>query len=257
MCPAHDDESGACPRCRGTGRVFFLRPWFAGALAVLLAGLCWGYRERFTRGIGCGDLVILVGVIVWILGGGLWTSCPRCSELPTPREELARTIAALRSSTGWGSRLSVLVARITLPLFRRLSRDMASLPHEGDSLLVARLVNLRVVRGVSGLALLTLIVVLCIHALLIGLFVVLANPPFMLIELLVSVGLAILLLVLLLIQVSQHVRAACRDMMEWYGTRFCAVCDYDLRGNTTGVCPECGTSIASSSHAPHRYPEVP
>ncbi len=31
-------------------------------------------------------------------------------------------------------------------------------------------------------------------------------------------------------------------------TRFCQQCDYDLTGNVSGVCPECGTAIPPDDH---------
>ncbi|MBP7745280.1 MAG: hypothetical protein KA383_04055 [Phycisphaerae bacterium] len=33
----------------------------------------------------------------------------------------------------------------------------------------------------------------------------------------------------------------------------CPTCDYDLTGNTSGVCPECGTRIVSEQSIPHWY----
>jgi hypothetical protein len=35
------------------------------------------------------------------------------------------------------------------------------------------------------------------------------------------------------------------------GTVHCKSCGYDLRGNQTGICPECGTAIPPNKRAPN------
>lgn len=44
--------------------------------------------------------------------------------------------------------------------------------------------------------------------------------------------------------------AFCRHLLTWrleHGPGKCSNCGYDLTGNTSGVCPECGTRIAASN----------
>lgn len=33
------------------------------------------------------------------------------------------------------------------------------------------------------------------------------------------------------------------DAVDWQGEGRCAKCGYDLRGNVSGVCPECGAPV--------------
>jgi len=39
----------------------------------------------------------------------------------------------------------------------------------------------------------------------------------------------------------------CNDIKITLDPRYCRACEYDLHGNTTGICPECGNAIEPPS----------
>jgi hypothetical protein len=54
--------------------------------------------------------------------------------------------------------------------------------------------------------------------------------------------------------VRSRLRKRQRDhAKKWESARgVCAICSYDLTGNTTGTCPECGTAIPSATRPAQR-----
>ena len=47
----------------------------------------------------------------------------------------------------------------------------------------------------------------------------------------------------MLVTNRRQIRSSLRASLAMQGTRLCPTCDYVLRGNTSGTCPECGEAV--------------
>jgi len=66
----------------------------------------------------------------------------------------------------------------------------------------------------------------------------------------VAVGIVALQVGVVLWDCRRRVRLRLREMLSKRGSMLCGACGYDLTGNTSGICPECGTRTLIAKKTP-------
>jgi hypothetical protein len=234
--------SSACPRCRGRGKVLIVRGPVALTMLVLanVVQYCRIAEERVCASDGiCFRLIAVVGVIIWLLAGGLWTECPRCSagltQLAITRD-LARCRERRLPSCFRMLWPAYVLAAPQLRRFGITSEEKAC---------IAYLTLLRLLRSWTFMLFLLLSSVLAANVLLAGATAA-ANSAF-LGHFVVSLAFLCVATAFLVGRIRACATRVFSDWLTITRQSYCASCGYDLRGSDGERCPECGYSTRANA----------
>ena len=237
-------DGEVCRRCKGRGRVLFLRPWFLVVCLVALALAGWWRHEPGKSWLSCSDFSLGIVVIVWGLCGGLWSDCPVCTTNLTDQERLRRYRQVVEKDFArrrWGDRL---LLGLLPPLYKSVIHPFNELgaAHREQ---VLTFVNRRIARS-FWFWLLPLFSLKCLFAAVAIVWISFHfGFPFLLVVL--SIGTVVFIGWALAFGFLRLVRSIARDCVRDYLGGFfevvCGRCGYIVRGLPLPRCPECGTVI--------------
>ncbi len=208
------------------------------ALTLLILANVMQYSRiaegRASDGDGvCFPLVAAVGVVIWLLAGGLWTECPRCGT-DLKQALIVREIGRWREQRpSWWSRMLWTAYGLAVPRLGRIKITAE------ERACIAHVTSARLLRSWTFMLGLLVVGVLAANVLLMN--VVVGGAAWTFLEhVLVSLVLLGVASAFLLGRIRSCATSVFSDWQVVTGQSYCTCCGYDLRGSEGAQCPECG-----------------